>query len=140
MQSGKGGRRYAVALFLCSCPQAVRAYHGDSVDPDSEPSSHMFVYHSAVLFSCLHGYQVNYLNRNRTLANVRLQWAKDGDMGQERLNLDRSPSFMYGKPAPGLFSDVVAARYIAEGEELYIDYGGAWERAWLDHVAPKRTV
>jgi len=35
----------------------------------------------------------------------------------------------------GLSFDVVALRDIEEDEEVLIDYGIEWERAWLDHVA-----
>jgi hypothetical protein len=34
----------------------------------------------------------------------------------------------------GLSSDFVALRDIEEDEEILIDYGEAWERAWQEHV------
>ena len=35
----------------------------------------------------------------------------------------------------GLSLEVVATRDIAQDEEIYIDYGASWEKAWETHVA-----
>lgn len=35
----------------------------------------------------------------------------------------------------GLVVDLIATRNIQNGEEVTIDYGNAWERAWTDHIA-----
>jgi len=34
------------------------------------------------------------------------------------------------RPVPGLFFDVVATTNIELGEEIFLDYGLYWERAW----------
>lgn len=34
----------------------------------------------------------------------------------------------------GLVMDIVAARPIAQGEEILLDYGEAWQQAWEEHV------
>jgi len=84
---------------------------------------------------CPYGYGVNYINHNQTKVNVRLQWAEDGKMGHQSKWIQQSPAAMEGKASPGLFVDYVATRDIERGEELFLDYGDEWEKAWQAHVA-----
>jgi len=77
---------------------------------------------------------VNLINHNKTLTNVQIQWAKDGQMNHDAALLNQSPSAMYYQPAPNLHIDIVALHDIQPGEELFMDYGDTWEEAWLRHV------
>ena len=84
---------------------------------------------------CPYGMNVNYINHNQTLANVRAQWAKDGEMNHNTTLLHSHPREMYYSDAPKLWLDFVAIRDIEVGEEIFMDYGNIWEQAWQKHVA-----
>jgi len=86
------------------------------------------------IYLCPYGGGINYINHNKTQANVRLQWAEDGHMNHDGSLLKQTPTAMYYQSAPKLHMDVVATRDIAPGEELFLDYGMAWEKAWNKHV------
>jgi SET domain len=91
------------------------------------------------VYLCPYGSGVNYINHNQTRANVRLQWAEDGQMNHNASMLERSPAAMYYNAAPKLWMDIVATCDIQQGEELLMDYGDAWEKAWLEHVDRWKT-
>jgi SET domain len=84
---------------------------------------------------CPYGMNVNYINHNQSLANVRVQWAKDGEMNHNASLLRSHPREMYYSDAPKLWLDFVATRDIAKGEEIFMDYGNIWEEAWRKHAA-----
>ena len=84
---------------------------------------------------CPYGMNVNYINHNQSLANVRVQWAKDGEMNHNATLLHSHPREMYYSDAPKLWLDFVALRDIEVGEEIFMDYGNVWEQAWQKHAA-----
>ena len=84
---------------------------------------------------CPYGMNVNYINHNQSLANVRVQWAKDGEMNHNSSLLNTHPRELYYSDAPKLWLDFVALRDIEIGEEIFMDYGNVWEEAWQRHVA-----
>ena len=55
-------------------------------------------------------------------------------MGQVEDLLMKHPEEMFPIASPGLVFDFVATRDIEAGEELFLDYGDAWEEAWMKHV------
>jgi SET domain len=87
------------------------------------------------IFLCPYGISVSYINHNRSQANVRAQWAPNGAMNHNATLLQLSPAAMYLSDAPRLWLDFVATRDIAPGEEVFLDYGAAWEAAWMAHAA-----
>lgn len=65
---------------------------------------------------------INHFNR----PNVKFQWAQQSQKYlTEPLSLDDPPF---------LLMELVATEDIKEGEELYLDYGHAWEDAWWQHT------
>ena len=54
-------------------------------------------------------------------------------MGHKEHLLRSSPEII-NKSAPGLVFDYVATRDIRPSEEMFLDYGDAWEAAWRGHV------
>jgi len=71
--------------------------------------------------------------------NAHYRWADDA-LTKEWLNL--SLNELKGKTGRGLTMDIIATRDIMPGEEIFIDYGMEWEKAWNEHVAkwkPKNT-
>ena len=85
------------------------------------------------LLLCPYGSGMNLINHSRKGANVKIQWAPQGHLGQDESWLRTSVQDMDTRPY--LAWDYVALRDIAEGEELFIDYGDEWVTAWETHVA-----
>ena len=79
-------------------------------------------------------YHGKHRNHNQSLANVRIQWAAHGELEHNASLLLENPEQMYPIASPGLVWDYVATRDIAAGEELFLDYGSAWDEAWQKHV------
>lgn len=73
---------------------------------------------------------------DRSKVNVILQWSENHMNHSPQwldptLTLDQFWKMQY----PGsLILDVVAIRNIAEGDEIFMNYGKRWENAWKDHV------
>jgi hypothetical protein len=88
----------------------------------------------STLLLCPYGAGVNYINHNQALANVKIVWAKDGMSNHDSRWLDKTPDEMKGEYVPHLGFNYVAVREIKQGEEIFLDYGDAWERAWQEHV------
>jgi hypothetical protein len=86
------------------------------------------------LFLIPYGPLVQFINHNQTQANVRMQWAKDGEMSHRSNWLELPPEEIFPRTSPGMFLDFVATRNVQPGEEIFLDYGDAWENAWIDHV------
>lgn len=108
---------------------------------DEGPYSHQLVINycfgrpESTLLLCPYGAGVNYINANRTQANVKVQWAHDGETNHNAEWLNTKPVDMAFELRTMLAMDYVALRDIQEGEELFLDYGDAWEQAWEDHVS-----
>ena len=73
---------------------------------------------------------VNFVNHNRS-PNAVLDWS-ESPLSDEDL-LDLSASEVLEKEKAHLLVDLVALRDIEPGEEIFIDYGREWERAWEAH-------
>ena len=67
--------------------------------------------------------------------NARFQWSTHDRRSDQwrKLTVDQLWNSSTGGQR-GLFMEVVALRDIAEGEEVTVDYGPDWERAWNQHV------
>ena len=76
---------------------------------------------------------MNYINHNQTKANVKIQWAKNGSMFHSDESFTTRPEDLAVSDAK-VFFDYVAIRDISEGEELFLDYGNAWEHKWNEFV------
>lgn len=134
-------------LLIALTDDVFKMYEGNwwkkDVLPDTSHVAHYQIlynycwhHNESSIFLCPYGVGINYINHGKsTVANVKLRWAKDGEMGHKEKLLFHSPKYMASTPAPGLFVDVVATRDIAEDEEIFLDYGPAWETAWEEHVA-----
>ncbi|GAX21693.1 hypothetical protein FisN_29Hh134 [Fistulifera solaris] len=76
---------------------------------------------------------VNYLNHNQTLKNAELRWSNHANHRKDWL--DRSPADLDVEKYAGLIMEIVATRDIEAGEEVFLDYGDDWEKAWQTYVA-----
>jgi hypothetical protein len=83
-----------------------------------------------------YGPMVNLVNHAPpTRANVRLQWSKSEELhrrGKELLAKPLEDIKSYNRS--GLLLELVATRDISKGQEIFLDYGVDWQKAWVDHV------
>jgi SET domain len=97
-----------------------------------------------------YGGMINYINHaptvanerngNRT-ANVQVRWPLHEMIAHKPHWLNKSASyFHYAAEKIGLSFEYMALRDIKQGEEVFMDYGPAWEAAWEKYVADWRPV
>jgi hypothetical protein len=68
-------------------------------------------------------------------ANVRLQWSDSDELHQRGKELLTQPlDDVKSYNQSGLLLELVATRDILNGEEIFLDYGVDWQKAWADHV------
>jgi hypothetical protein len=72
-----------------------------------------------------------FINHSHENANTRVVWSKEIRHPEWR---DQELNDWYGEFHTGVSIDFVALRDIQEDEEILIDYGEVWERAWREHV------
>jgi hypothetical protein len=124
--------------------EVMNLYHWDSKnrlkDPDRIVGKQLVLNYcwghgETDLLLCPYGSGVNFINHSRQKANVKIQWAPNGHIGQDDSWFDWSLRRMRTTHQPNLAWDYIALRKITEGEELFIDYGDDWVSAWGEHVA-----
>jgi len=77
---------------------------------------------------------VNYINHNTgSLVNAKMVWSS---FPLHKSNwLEKSVHEVLAEPYSGLFVDIVATKDIAKDEEVFLDYGWGWQRAWDQHIS-----
>lgn len=72
---------------------------------------------------------INYVNHNSE-PNAKLQWSKHSRNHADAMN--QSPSSDFGKnvSAQGLMMELVALKDLSPNDEIFLDYGDDWTRAW----------
>jgi hypothetical protein len=106
----------------------------DSVIGQQVMLNYCFGHAESTLLLCPYSSGIGYFNHNKTLANVKIEWARHGSTSHNANWLSIPPEEMEWQYRTNLAFDFIATRDIAQGEELFIDYGEDWEEAWLDHV------
>jgi hypothetical protein len=86
-----------------------------------------------------YGPGVNLINHSSQKTNVELRWSTNPYHHKEWLTVELDDYFKLDKPG-GIILEVVATRDIAEGEELFLDYGSEWEQAWDQHAENWKPV
>lgn len=89
---------------------------------------------NSTMLLCPYGPIVNLVNHNQTRANVKLKWADPDRGNHEPEMLAKAINEFEAEKTAKLAMDLVAIRDILEGEEVLLDYGDAWERAWQKHA------
>lgn len=91
-----------------------------------------------------YGPTVNYINHHSTFANVEVRWhtpksfSKPLTKRQEHHHPEllevpgKMVSQIHGK---GLMFDYVATKDINQGEEIFLDYGDQWAKAWDEYAS-----
>jgi len=67
-------------------------------------------------------------------ANARLTWSKNKQWGNAFDLQDMTPLEISEYNHISIVLEVYALRDIEQGEEVFIDYGPLWEKAWDDHM------
>lgn len=102
--------------------------------------NYCFGHNKSTLLLCPYGPMASYVNHNQTLANVKLQWS-DPARGNHMPEFLESPIRRLDEEwSAKLAMDLVATNDIAEGEEVFLDYGDDFEEAWQHHVATWKPV
>ena len=89
--------------------------------------------HSTMLLSP-YGPVFGLINHNQTLANVRLVWASPQRSQHKPERLEEEVAMFEGYTSSQLAMELVATKDVAEGDEIFLDYGDEWEAAWQEHV------
>jgi SET domain len=85
-----------------------------------------------------YGQAVNLINHSSKQPNVQWRWSSKLSLHHSQwLDLSLEEFWKVATPG-GLILEVVALRDIEPGEELLINYGEAWEKAWETHVSQWR--
>jgi hypothetical protein len=79
---------------------------------------------------------VNYVNHDARKVNAELRWSS-AFASHHTDWLERTPDDLDAESHAGLIMELVATREIENGEEIFLDYGPAWEQAWQDYVKNK---
>jgi hypothetical protein len=88
----------------------------------------------STLLLCPFGTLSNHINHNQTLANVKLIWAEPSKSSHNLEWLNMTVDELHSTYRAGLAMNVVAIRDIQIDEEIFLDYGDEWEKAWQRHI------
>ncbi|KAL7555943.1 hypothetical protein ACA910_005483 [Epithemia clementina (nom. ined.)] len=95
--------------------------------------NYCFGHEESNLLLCPYGIGTALINHSRERANVKIIWSDKHTLHPEWYSL--KPSQWANRHYSGLAWEYVATRDLLEGEEVLLDYGEDWERAWSQHVA-----
>jgi hypothetical protein len=94
--------------------------------------NYCFSHEESTLLLCPYGLLTSLINHSRYKANAKIVWSKQ----MRHKEWLEQPIDKWGKELhTGLSIDFVALRDIEEGEEVFIDYGTTWQKAWEEHVS-----
>jgi hypothetical protein len=103
--------------------------------------NYCFGHPTSTLLLCPYGSVVSLINHSREKANVRVQWATNFSIGHNQSIVDHGDfDFLSRTERSKLAFDYVTIRDIAEGDEIFLDYGDDWIKAWEKHVATFKPV
>jgi hypothetical protein len=69
----------------------------------------------------------------RDKANAYLTWSKHTSVWNDHSLHDLHVHEVMNQEYPNIVMEIYAIRDIEEGEEIFIDYGAAWEQAWVEY-------
>jgi hypothetical protein len=104
-----------------------------SRNPHQQLLNYCFGHNESSMLLCPYSNPPHLINHNSIDPNVKLVWSPPASY---HLNdwFDMSTDDILDIDHPGLMMHVVAKRDIFPDEEVTLDYGPNWEKAWLDHV------
>mmetsp|Transcript_13649 Transcript_13649/g.27752 ORF Transcript_13649/g.27752 Transcript_13649/m.27752 type:complete len:633 (+) Transcript_13649:74-1972(+) len=95
--------------------------------------NYCFGHGKSTLLLCPYTSPSAYINHSRK-PNARVVWADDTTKNHNADWLQEGVEFLKQQEAIGLSLNFVATRDIRPGEEVFIDYGREWEKAWKKYV------
>ena len=103
--------------------------------PYQQLLNYCFGHANTTMLLCPYGTMSSLVNHNQTRANTKVQWADPSRSNHQPEWLNMTPRQLdEAKLSAGLAMELVATRDIKEGEEILLDYGDDFERAWQAHV------
>ena len=98
--------------------------------------NYCFGHPETTVLLCPYGHGSSLVNHDPTFANVAIRWA-DPDRSIHRPDVLESTvdDLREMSSTPMLAWELVATSTIKEGEEIFLNYGEAWQRAWEEHIA-----
>lgn len=96
--------------------------------------NYMFGHPNSTMLLFPYSSNVAYINHHAKEYNAKLQWTQDFDFFHHADWLDKPVEFFEDYWTAGLMLEFVALRDIQPGEEVLINYGEAWQKAWDEHV------
>jgi len=75
---------------------------------------------------------VQFINHDSERYNAKISWSENPHHHSQWMNTTIDE--MHARHS-GLMFDLIATKEILPGEEVFIDYGKTWERAWNNHVS-----
>jgi SET domain len=99
--------------------------------------NYCYTHPESTMVLCPYGGGVSYINHaDAERSNIHLEWATGWDEIAHNRTLVEEGTLddLTDNARPQLAFQYVAIRDIAAGEELFLDYGDAWEEAWQEHV------
>ena len=98
--------------------------------------NYSFGHPNSTLLLTPYGGMVNYINHaSGSKANVKVRFPDKELVAHKPEWLEKDPEFFHHAiDKIGLSFEYVALRDIAIGEEVFMDYGPVWERAWEKHL------
>ena len=95
--------------------------------------NYCFAHHQSTLLLCPYGLLSSLINHSKENFNTKIQWSEDHRMRHPEWL--EEPIKEWGLEFhTGLQIDFVATRDIEANEEILIDYGSFWQKAWDNHV------
>jgi hypothetical protein len=101
--------------------------------------NYCFGHPQSQLMLCPYGILTGSINHAHEKPNIKIEWSKSASMRHPEwkdMPLDKWAHEAHA----GLSFEYVALRDIEEGEEILLDYGAAWDKAWKLHVRNYRVV
>ena len=98
--------------------------------------NYCFGHTSSTILLCPYGPLTSLINHHsdKSRINVGIRWSDSRKGNHDPTLLERPMDFFVADSTAKLAMDLVALRDLKEGEELFLDYGSAWEEAWQRHV------
>lgn len=99
-------------------------------------TNYCFGHTSSTLLLCPYGPLTSLINHHSDASriNVRIQWSDSRKGNHDPTLLERPMEFFATDKTAKLAMDLVALRDLEAGEELFLDYGSAWDEAWQLHI------
>ncbi|KAL7574255.1 hypothetical protein ACA910_012510 [Epithemia clementina (nom. ined.)] len=94
----------------------------------------------STLLLCPYGPIVSYVNHNQSLANVKIRWADPARGNFMPHLLENDLDALEVDDTAKLAFELVATRSIHKDEEVFLDYGDAWEQAWQEHLRSWKPI